>query len=151
MRQYAILAVASALVLTGCNSQGSDNKAAANQPTPVPSFAGTTDSPEAAGTTVEAGNPALYPGAQAGSSADRFVTSDPIDKVIAWYKDPARRNDNMFVSSEKLDDGYLVLGTAGPELKSTALKLRARDGGGTELRVIPYDPAVGLDKDLLKG
>ena len=139
MKNHLTCAALAALFLAACDSKAVDNSAEPAEKAPA---AGATD---AAGASASADRtPGLYPGVSPGSNSDRYTTGDPIDRVIAWYRDDsARRSEMMFVSTERQDDGYLVVGTAGDEGRSFALKLSPRSGG-TEIEVLPYDPKTGL-------
>jgi hypothetical protein len=69
----------------------------------------------------------------------RFATADPVDRVVAWYRDPARREDIIIASAERQGDGFRISGTAGDEDKRFALNLTPRAGGGTEARLLITD------------
>lgn len=140
MRQNALSIAMTAALLAACNSQQGTNTAqpSANADDGV-AVAGAEDLKAKVATL------GLYPGSNPAGPPDRFVTPDPIDRVVQWYRDDsARRAEMMFVSTERRDDGHLVIGTAGEEGRSFALKLSPRAGGGTEIQVLPYDPKTGL-------
>ena len=69
----------------------------------------------------------------------RFTTGDPADRVVAWYRDPARHDDIMVASAERQGDGFLLSGTAGEEKKRFDLRITPRLGGGTEARLLLTD------------
>ena len=83
-----------------------------------------------------------YPGSQIGSGNPvTFTTSAPIDKVMEWYRDDARRSEGLMVSSERKDDGYLALGTliADDGGKSFTLLINSTTSGGTEGKFLRAD------------
>lgn len=137
MKKHLLSGPTVVLLLTACNSQaGSDTAQPAANTTAV-------SRADEDGTIDRALG--LYPDSRSGGAPDLFVTKDPIDRVVEWYRDDtARRSEMMFVSTERQDDGYLVIGTAGEEGRSFALKLTPRPDGGTESKVLPYDPKKGL-------
>lgn len=133
MHKYGLSILATAL-LAACNAQPPSEKAQPGGNATAPNTVEQVPNGDAALS-------GLYPGSRPAGSPDRFVTGEPIDRVVEWYRDDtARRAEMMFVSSERRDDGYLVIGTAGEEGKSFALLLRPGAGGGTESHVLPYDP-----------
>ncbi|HYC94166.1 MAG TPA: hypothetical protein VEB39_00535, partial [Sphingomicrobium sp.] len=132
MTQHGLYALAAALLLTACNSQARNDMVQSSEKAP------TARPADGASANAGADKVGHYPGSSATSAG--FSTADPIERVIAWYRDPARREEMMYASTERLDDGYLVMGTAGEEGQSFALKLTARPDGGTDGRLIPYDP-----------
>jgi hypothetical protein len=133
--QFRILLLASAAVLTSCGA--ADQATGANE-------VSQGDAPAQDLGGVAATGTFLYPGSTATGAADRFTTAESIDKVVAWYRDPTRRNEMIYASSEQRDDGYLVIGTAGDSGGSFALLLKPRSGGGTDIQSLPYDPTKGL-------
>lgn len=131
---FALLLV-SAFAVSACNSRTDVQTDEAKQDVE----AGEPEDGSADGAGGPLNRESLYPGAQPGSTADRFVTGEPIDQVLAWYTDSRRRSENMFASAERRDDGYLVLGTAGSRLLPFTILLSPRQDGGTELRLLPGD------------
>jgi hypothetical protein len=98
----------------------------------------------------------IYPGAQFGgvhvqgrpgrSGEDgsgevelRFTTADPPDRVVAWYRDPARHDDIVVASAERQGEGFHLSGTAGDEKKPFDLRIMPRSGRGTEARLLISD------------
>lgn len=90
----------------------------------------------------------LYPGATlrgmaiaAGPDSDksgdseveiRFSTPDPVDKVAAWYRDPARRDGFQLKSAARDGEAWLVAGVQKRDDHQFKLRLGARPGGGTD-------------------
>jgi hypothetical protein len=73
---------------------------------------------------------------QAESEAEfRFSTPDPVDKVLAWYRDPARAKDLKVVSVTRQGADILVAGTQAGKVDSFKLRLSPRPGGGTDGRL----------------
>lgn len=69
----------------------------------------------------------------------RFTTADPPDRVVAWYRDPARHDDIVVASAERQGEGFHLSGTAGNEKKPFDLRIMPRSGGGTEARLLISD------------
>jgi hypothetical protein len=69
----------------------------------------------------------------------RFTTGDPAERVVAWYRDPARHDDILVASAERQGDGFLLSGTVGEEKKPFDLRLAPRSSGGTEARLLIKD------------
>ncbi len=64
-----------------------------------------------------------------------FKSSDPLDKVDAWYRDPARK-DGFSISSEQRQSGSVTIsGTQKQDGDPFRLQLSAAPGGGTEGRL----------------
>lgn len=105
---------------------------------------------------IDEDNHLIYPGSKfggihvqdgrdrAGGSSDgevelRFSTGDPLDRVAAWYRDPARGEKIIIASAERQGDGFLISGTVRPDKDSFALRITPRAGGGTEGRLLLSD------------
>ena len=69
----------------------------------------------------------------------RFTTGDAADRVVAWYRDPARHDDIVVASAGRQGEGFLLSGTVGEEKKRFDLRLTPRLGGGTEARLLLTD------------
>ena len=69
----------------------------------------------------------------------RFTTGDAADRVVAWYRDPARHDDIVVASAERQGDGFHLSGTAGDERKPFDLRITPQSGGGTEARLLLSD------------
>jgi hypothetical protein len=65
----------------------------------------------------------------------RFSTQDPVDKVAAWYRDPARAAGFQLQRAAKEQDGWLVTGVQKRDEHSFKLRLTPRSGGGTNGRL----------------
>lgn len=93
----------------------------------------------------------LYPGAvlrgmaiAAGEGKDKggdteveiaFSTPDPVDKVSAWYRDPARAEGFRLERSDRDGDGWRVTGVQKRDGHRFKLRLGPRPGGGTDGRL----------------
>ena len=93
----------------------------------------------------------LYPGAilrgmaiAAGPDSDksgeseveiRFSTPDPLDKVAAWYRDPARAGGFQLERAAKAGDSWLVTGVQKRDEHRFKLRLSPRAGEGTNGRL----------------
>ncbi len=96
----------------------------------------------------------LYPGSKvtglyiaanpdAGSGSDgevelRFATSDPPEKVAAWYRDPARAPDFALSADGKEGAAFLFTGTEKGDDQGFRLRLEAK-GAGTDGRLVVRD------------
>lgn len=90
----------------------------------------------------------LYPGATlrgmaiaAGPDSDksgdseveiRFSSPDPVDKVAAWYRDPARAGGFQLERAAKEGDAWVVSGVQKRDDHRFKLRLSPRPGGGTD-------------------
>jgi hypothetical protein len=93
----------------------------------------------------------LYPGATlrgmaiaAGPDSDkrndseveiRFSTPDPVDKVAAWYRDPARSDGFQLQRSAKEGDSWLFAGVQKRDEHEFKLRVGPRPGAGTNGRL----------------
>jgi hypothetical protein len=93
----------------------------------------------------------LYPGAvlrgmaiAAGESSGKggdseveigFSTPDALDKVVAWYRDPARAEGFRLERTAKEGEGWLVTGVQKRDGHRFKLRLAPRPGGGTDGRL----------------
>lgn len=93
----------------------------------------------------------LYPGAilrgmaiAAGPDSDksgdseveiRFSTPDPVERVAAWYRDPARADGFQLQRASKEGDAWLVTGVQKRDEHSFRLRLSPRAGEGTNGRL----------------
>ncbi|HEV2866083.1 MAG TPA: hypothetical protein VGX37_06175 [Allosphingosinicella sp.] len=80
------------------------------------------------------------PGAEAhghdeGEVELRFTTADPPQRVVAWYRDPAR-NDQLTVQSARRQGSAFVLSGTGRDEGRFTVTLTPGAGGGTEGRLL---------------
>lgn len=68
----------------------------------------------------------------------RFTTSDPIDRVVAWYRDPARGQEVQVASAEQRGNAHVLSGT-GRDGQRFTLNLVPRQGGGSDARLVLSD------------
>lgn len=85
-------------------------------------------------------------GGQEGADGDRdgevelrFSTGDAPDRVVAWYRDPARGTDFTVQSAQQEGGGFVVSGTGRPDGEQFTLRIAPRQGGGTEARLLLSD------------
>jgi hypothetical protein len=83
---------------------------------------------------------AIVAGEGAGKDGDSeveigFSTPDPLDKVVAWYRDPARAEGFRLKGADKEGDGWLVTGVQKRDAHRFKLRLHPRPGGGTDGRL----------------
>lgn len=65
----------------------------------------------------------------------RLATADPIDKVTAWYRDPARAKDIKVTGITRQGDETVITGSQAREVDTFKLRLSPRPGGGTDGRL----------------
>ena len=68
----------------------------------------------------------------------RFTTGDPVERVVAWYRDPARGQDVQIASAEQRGNAFVLSGT-GQEGDRFTLNIAPRQGGGSEARLVLSD------------
>jgi hypothetical protein len=64
-----------------------------------------------------------------------FSTPDPLDKVVAWYRDPARAEGFRLERAAREGDGWMVTGVQKRDGHGFKLRLGPRTGGGTDGRL----------------
>jgi hypothetical protein len=64
-----------------------------------------------------------------------FSTPDPIEKVVGWYRDPARAEGFSLDRSDKDGDGWRLAGVQKRDGHRFKLRLSPRAGGGTDGRL----------------
>jgi hypothetical protein len=64
-----------------------------------------------------------------------FSTPDPLDKVVAWYRDPARAEGFRLKGADRDGDGWRVTGVQKRDGHRFKLRLSPRPGGGTDGRL----------------
>ncbi|HEY0111957.1 MAG TPA: hypothetical protein VGB59_02265 [Allosphingosinicella sp.] len=75
-------------------------------------------------------------GKGAGSEVEmRLSTADPVDRVLAWYRDPARAEGFTLDQVERAEGGYLLTGTQKRDRHPFKLRLLPKAGGGTDGRL----------------
>lgn len=65
-----------------------------------------------------------------------FSTPDPLDKVAAWYRDPARAEGFRLERAAREGDGWMVTGVQKRDDHRFKLRLSPRAGGGTDGRLM---------------
>ncbi|HEX8223581.1 MAG TPA: hypothetical protein VF605_07175 [Allosphingosinicella sp.] len=64
-----------------------------------------------------------------------FSTPDPLDKVVAWYRDPARAEGFSLDRADKDGDEWKVAGVQKRDGHRFKLRLSPRSGGGSDGRL----------------
>jgi hypothetical protein len=64
-----------------------------------------------------------------------FSTPDPLDKVVAWYRDPARAEGFRLEDASRKGDGWRITGVQKRDGHRFKLRLAPRPGGGTDGRL----------------
>jgi hypothetical protein len=85
------------------------------------------------------GRPERADGASDGEVELRFTTGDGIDRVVAWYRDPARGEDLSIQSALQDGDAFVIAGTGRREHDRFTLRVTPRPGGGSEGRLVLSD------------
>ena len=65
----------------------------------------------------------------------RFSSPEPVDKVVAWYRDPARAEGFRLERAVQEGDSWTVTGVQKRDSHGFRLRLSPRDGGGTDGRL----------------
>ena len=84
------------------------------------------------------GGPEDRHGEHRGEVELRFTSGDALDRVVAWYRDPARADHFTIQSARREGDGVLIAGTGRRDRDRFTLRLAPR-GGGTEGRLLLSD------------
>lgn len=87
------------------------------------------------GSTLRGMAIAAGPGSEKSGDSEveiRFSTPDPLDKVVAWYRDPARAEGFSLESARREGDAFLVTGLQKKDEHRFKLRLTDRPGGGTD-------------------
>ena len=90
------------------------------------------------GSTIRGIHLAAAPGkgGEEGSEVDmRFASTDPVDKLLAWYRDPARGEGFQLRKVEREGEGHLLTGVQKRDGHPFKIRLSARPGGGTDGRL----------------
>ena len=84
------------------------------------------------------GRPEEHRGEHSGEVELRFTSADPLARVVAWYRDPARADHFTLQSARREGDAVLLAGTGRRDGDRFTLRLASR-GGGTEGRLLLSD------------
>jgi hypothetical protein len=68
-----------------------------------------------------------------------FTTGDAVDRVAAWYRDPARGDQFRAVSVRSEGGGYAIDATGRRDSQRILIRLAPRSGGGTDGRLLLTD------------
>jgi hypothetical protein len=68
----------------------------------------------------------------------RFVSAEPPEQVVAWYRDPARR-EHFSISSARREGSEIVLGGVSHDGGPMTVRLAADGAAGTDGRLILVD------------
>jgi hypothetical protein len=92
---------------------------------------------EVAGLHIEAGTE--QKGQGRGGVELRFTSSDSIDKVASWYRDPARASGFAVASAAREGDAVVITGSSKSDGDPFALRLTPSPAGGTDARLTLSD------------
>lgn len=84
------------------------------------------------------GGPEGPEGERDGEVELRFSTGDAIDRVVAWYRDPARGEEIRIDTADRRGDSFVMTGR-GRDGERFNLTVEPRAGGGTEARLVLSD------------
>lgn len=78
-------------------------------------------------------------GAHNGEVELRLISTDPPERIAAWYRDPARAERFRVGSTRRDGEATLIAGTARRDNERFTVRIGPRAGGGTELRLLLAD------------
>jgi hypothetical protein len=78
-------------------------------------------------------------GASEGEVELRFTSSDSPETIARWYRDPARSADFTIASAGREGEDLIVAGTTRDDNGRFTVRLSAKDGGGSDGRVVLAD------------
>ena len=87
------------------------------------------------------GRPDGPDGSRGGEVEMRFTTPDAPERVVAWYRDPARAPDFTVQSAGREGNGFVIAGTGREDNERFTVHVAPRAGGGTEARLVLSDPS----------
>jgi hypothetical protein len=124
----------------------------------APGFNMSIDIPERikANANIDNDNGLIYPGASfgglhvqgrpdgpdghhEGEVEMQFTTADPPDRVVGWYRDPARAEDLTIQSARQEGNAFVITGTGRHDNERFTVRVAPRAGGGTEARLVLSD------------
>jgi hypothetical protein len=85
------------------------------------------------------GRPETAGGDHGGEVELRFTTSDPADRVAAWYRDAARSEHFTISSATREGGGFRLTGTGRDDNDTFTVHLVPAGAGGTEGRLVISD------------
>jgi hypothetical protein len=80
-------------------------------------------------------------GSRGGEVEMRFTTSDPAERVVAWYRDPARAPDFTVQSAGREGNAFVIAGTGRQDNERFTVRITPGAGGGSEGRLVLSDPS----------
>ena len=69
----------------------------------------------------------------------RFGAAEPVEQVVAWYRDPARRRHFTISGARREGDAVVLAGTGADGGGPMTVRLAPRAGGGTDGRLVLVD------------
>ena len=85
------------------------------------------------------GRPEGRSGHSDGEVEMRFTSADPAERVVAWYRDPARAQDLTIQSAGRDGNGFVISGTGRHDNERFTVRIAPRAGGGSEARLVLSD------------
>lgn len=85
------------------------------------------------------GRPKDAQGESDGEVELRFTSADPAERVVAWYRDPARGQDFTVESARRDGDAVVIAGTDRQDNDRFTARIAPREGGGSEARLVLSD------------
>ena len=78
-------------------------------------------------------------GNEHGSVELRFTSADPAERVVAWYRDPARASDFTISTASRDGNATVLNGTVRRENERFTVRIAPHGEGGSELRLVLTD------------
>ena len=69
----------------------------------------------------------------------RLTSADAPDRIVAWYRDPGRSDRFTLSSTTREGDATLIAGTGRRDNERFTLRISARAGGGSDMRLLIAD------------
>ena len=78
-------------------------------------------------------------GERGGEVELRFSHADSPERVVAWYREPARSSDLTIASDDRRGDSFVLSGTARQDNERFTVTISPRAGGGSDTRLVLTD------------
>jgi hypothetical protein len=78
-------------------------------------------------------------GREHGEVEIRFTSADPTERVVAWYRDPARASDFTIATASRDGNATVLSGTGRRENERFTVRIAPHGEGGTEMRLLLTD------------
>lgn len=78
-------------------------------------------------------------GREHGSVELRFTSADPNERVVAWYRDPARASDFTISTASRDGNATVLSGTGRRDNERFTVRIAPHGEGGSEIRLLLTD------------